>query len=138
MREAALGAYAHQDVPFEQLVEELQPERSLSHTPLFQVMFALQNAPRRGAELPGLEREPRRAGARRRAKFDLTLMLAASARGPASADLDYSTDLFDAATVERMLGHFAAAARRRSPPTPDAAARATLPLLGRGRARGSC
>lgn len=55
VKETALGAYAHQDLPFEKLVEELQPDRNLSHNPLFQVLFSLQNAPRQAFELSGLK-----------------------------------------------------------------------------------
>jgi non-ribosomal peptide synthetase component F len=74
VREVALGAYLHQDVPFEKLVEELQPERLTSHSPLYQVMFELQNAPLGGLELPGVSLELM-AAENATAKFDLTLNL---------------------------------------------------------------
>ncbi|HEX2078036.1 MAG TPA: condensation domain-containing protein, partial [Longimicrobium sp.] len=107
VREATLGAYEHQEVPFEKLVAELQPERSLSHSPLFQVMFTLQNADAEGggATLPGLSVSGVGA-AREIAKFDLSLTLAATGQG-LRGGLNYSTDLFERGTVERMLGHLA-------------------------------
>ncbi|HEX8318376.1 condensation domain-containing protein, partial [Longimicrobium sp.] len=102
-REATLGAYEHQEVPFERLVEELQPERSLSYSPLFQAMFALQNAEGGGAALPGLSVSG--IGAElASAKFDLSLLLTATAQG-VRGGLEYSTDLFERGTVVRMLGH---------------------------------
>jgi amino acid adenylation domain-containing protein len=105
VREATLGAYAHQEVPFEKLVAELQPERSLSHSPLFQVMFTVENAGGVGSALPGLEVS--RVGAEfGSAQFDLYLMLAATPHGLGAA-LSYSTELFERGTVERMLGHLA-------------------------------
>src|SRR5437879_6660245 len=74
VRESALGAYAHQDVPFEKLVEEISPERDQSRSPLFQAMFILQNAPEEKLELPGLRLSP--AGVPGDgAKFDLTLSI---------------------------------------------------------------
>jgi amino acid adenylation domain-containing protein len=104
-REATLGAYEHQEVPFEKLVAELQPERSLSHTPLFQVMFAQQNAVERGVALAGLEVSE--VGAElESAKVDLFLTGKATAQG-LRVGLNYSTDLFERGTVERMLGHLA-------------------------------
>ncbi|HMG76892.1 MAG TPA: amino acid adenylation domain-containing protein, partial [Pyrinomonadaceae bacterium] len=104
VREVCLGAYAHQDVPFEKIVEELQPERELSHTPVFQVMMILQNAPVAGLKLPGLklsqiERENTTA------KFDLTLSLSEEGK-EVGGWLEYNADLFDEATVARMAGHF--------------------------------
>ncbi|HYH83128.1 MAG TPA: amino acid adenylation domain-containing protein, partial [Longimicrobium sp.] len=103
VREATLGAYEHQDVPFEKLVAELQPERSLSHSPLFQVSFTLQDAGGGGGALPGLKVGGVGA-AMEIAKFDLSLTLAATPQG-LRGGLNYGTELFERGTVERMLGH---------------------------------
>ena len=104
VREVVLGAYAHQDLPFEKLVEELQPERNLSHAPLFQVLFVLQNAPTSALELPGLIVSPLPVD-KGTAKFDLTLTLVEGTDG-LRATVEYNIDLFDAATITRLLGHF--------------------------------
>ncbi|MFB2973200.1 amino acid adenylation domain-containing protein [Aerosakkonema sp. BLCC-F183] len=104
VREVALGAYAHQNLPFEKLVDELQPQRDLSHTPLFQVMFVLQNAPTTPLELPGLSLKPLEINSKT-AKFDLTLYIEETDTG-LLANLEYNTDLFDATTINRMLGHY--------------------------------
>ena len=102
-RERALVAYAHQDLPFERLVEALNPERALSHSPLFQVLFVLQNAPREAPPLPGL-RFGRMEVEEGVAKFDLTLAAVESAAG-LMLHLEFNRDLFDAETAERLLGH---------------------------------
>ncbi|MBD2520847.1 amino acid adenylation domain-containing protein, partial [Nostoc sp. FACHB-973] len=104
IREMALGAYAHQDLPFEMLVEKLQLERDLSHTPLFQVMFALQNAPISQVELTGLSVSSLPIE-NTTAKFDLTLAMENTATGLVGG-WEYNTDLFDNSTIERMKGHF--------------------------------
>ncbi|MHC5857706.1 amino acid adenylation domain-containing protein [Nostoc sp.] len=103
VREMALGAYAHQDLPFEKLVEELQPQRSLSHTPLFQVMFVLQNAPMSALELPGLTLSPLESESGS-AKFDLTLSIKETAQRLVCS-LEYNTDLFEKSTISRMAEH---------------------------------
>ncbi|HEX8904580.1 MAG TPA: condensation domain-containing protein, partial [Longimicrobiaceae bacterium] len=104
LRETALGAYEHQEVPFEKLVAELQPERSLSHSPLFQVMLTLQNLDRAAGGLPGIRM--RGVGAELdTAKFDLSLVLGEDPRG-LRGELTWATDLFDQSTVERMVEHF--------------------------------
>ncbi len=104
VRETALGAYAHQDIPFEMLVDELQPERNLSHTPLFQVGFALQNTPLNAQELPDLRLEPLALDAGS-AKYDITLTLTEGEDGIVGS-AEYNTDLFDASTIERMMRHY--------------------------------
>jgi amino acid adenylation domain-containing protein len=103
VREASLGAYAHQDVPFEKLVEELQPAREMSHTPLFQVMFALQNEATEATRLPGLELMPLEVESGV-AKFDLTLGMNEADEGLAGL-IEYNTDLFEDETIERMIAH---------------------------------
>jgi amino acid adenylation domain-containing protein len=102
-REVALEAYAHGDLPLERIVEELAPERSLAHSPLFQVAFALQTAPAAPPQLPGLEAEPLPL-ASGTAKFDLTVSLAETAAG-LGGEIEYSRDLFDETTARRMADH---------------------------------
>ena len=104
VRETALDAYAHQDLPFEKLVEELQPERTLSHSPLFQVQFHLQNAVTESFSLSGLSMSEVEVETQT-AKFDLLLTIVESKEGLAGR-LNYNTDLFDAATIHRMAQHF--------------------------------
>ncbi|MCP4656497.1 MAG: amino acid adenylation domain-containing protein, partial [bacterium] len=106
VREAALGAYVHQDLPFEKLVEELVPERSLSRNPLFQVLLVLQHAPAGSWELePGLtmEIECLDTGT---AKFDLDLFLEEEDQGALVGWFAYNTDLFDRTTIRRLARHF--------------------------------
>ncbi len=103
-RAATLEAYAHQDLPFERLVEELAPRRERGRNPLFQVMLALNDVPSLALlELPGLAVEGVEI-ATEEAKFDLTLFLAEGAEGFAG-HLEFSRDLFDPATADRLLGH---------------------------------
>ena len=104
VREVTLGAHAHQDLPFERLVEELAPERALSHAPLFQVLFVLQNAPQEQLELPGLSLRALavETGA---AKFDLVLRVGETQDGLV-AILDFNTDLFKSTTAIRILEYF--------------------------------
>ena len=103
VREVTLGAYEHQDVPFETLVEALQPKRDPSYSPIFQTMFVLQNGQGESLSLPGLvvEEEPIELDV---AKFDLTLDMVEKAEG-LEAYLEYNTDLFNQETVKRMAGH---------------------------------
>jgi amino acid adenylation domain-containing protein len=104
VREVCLGAYAHQDLPFEKLVEGLRPERDFGYNPFFQVTFALQNAPAFHLELAGLEAtdvdvDPGTA------RFDLHLFMREQESG-LQGYVDYNTDLFNVSTIERMTAHF--------------------------------
>ena len=104
VRETCVEALAHQDLPFEKLVEELRPERSRSHSPLFQVMFASQDTPEEDLELPGLRVSSLNLGVAS-ALFDLTLNMLDTDE-QAIGSLQYNTDLFDAETIRRMCGNF--------------------------------
>jgi amino acid adenylation domain-containing protein len=131
VRESCLDAYTHQDIPFERLVRELAPERDTSRSPLFQVMFLLQNAPREapvlagaGAGGPGKKGLGAEMGT---AKFDLTLTML-EGRKTLAGSFEYASDLFDVTTIDRMIGHFhnllAGIVR-----APDASI-ASLPVIG--------
>jgi amino acid adenylation domain-containing protein len=100
----ALEAQQHQDIPFEQVVERVQPARSLAHSPLFQAMFAWQNAPRGTLFLPGLELAPVQGPLQDTVKFDLSLVLY-EADGRIVGGLAYATSLFEQATAERFVGY---------------------------------
>jgi len=104
VREVALEAYAHQDVPFERLVAELAPTRDMSRSPIFQVMFVLQPPPADDVSFPGLETSLVEAWSGT-AKFDLWLSVREDPDGLALT-VEYSADLFDAPTIERLLGHY--------------------------------
>jgi acyl carrier protein len=104
VREVALGAYAHQDIAFDKLVQDLQPERSLRHNPIVQALFVMQNIPPQRRELPGLEVEffPTTIT---RSKFDVGVFMRETANGMFQ-DWLYSTELFDRSTILRMASHF--------------------------------
>ena len=103
VRSFALEAYAHQDVPFEKLVEELVPQRSLDTHPLFQVLFTFQNIPQQVFDIPGLtvHEMPFEAGI---AKFDISVVMWEA--GDLHCQFEYNTDLFEPSTMQRMLQHF--------------------------------
>lgn len=104
IRQSALEAFSNQDILFERLVEEVQPERNLSTSPLFQVMFVLQNTPVYAFELPGVHLELLETE-HTTAKFDLTLFITET-ESAISGWFEYNSDLFDEATIERMIAHF--------------------------------
>ncbi len=104
VREVTLGAYSHQDLPFEYLVEKLQPERDLSHSPLFQVMFVLQNAPKNEFQLSGITLSSLKLE-NQTAQFDLSVDIFETESG-LGGWFEYNTDLFDASTITRMVNHF--------------------------------
>ncbi|MEM7585845.1 MAG: amino acid adenylation domain-containing protein [Acidobacteriota bacterium] len=110
VRRSAVAAYAHQDVPFERLLDELAPQRDPSRSPLFQVFFNMLNLPQWQSELPELTMEPL-ALPETIAKFDLTLYVA-EAEGGLHLDLVYSTDLFDAQRAEILLEQYVAVLRQ--------------------------
>ncbi|HEY2292123.1 MAG TPA: amino acid adenylation domain-containing protein, partial [Thermoanaerobaculia bacterium] len=125
-REVALDAYAHQDLPFEKLVAELAPDRDLSRPPLFRVLLALMDTPPAPA-LPGVVAAPLPVD-NRTAKFDLTLSLVPAGDG-LDGWLEYSTELFDAVTVRRLLAHLERLLAGLADPEARETRLSTLPLL---------
>ncbi|NDU72006.1 hypothetical protein GWI34_05120 [Actinomadura sp. DSM 109109] len=104
VRLRSLRAFEHQELPFEKLVEHLAPARDTAHNPLFQVNFGFGNVPRGHLDLPGTVAEPVVVPSGAGAKFDLSLYLNED-RGRLAGTFEYATDIFDAATIERLAGH---------------------------------
>lgn len=104
IKEVALGAYSHQDLPFEKLVLEMQPQRDLSYSPMYQVMFSVGEHKDLGLELPGLEITPIIVD-RGVAKFDMTLGMT-ELRNGLMCNIEYCSALFEASTMQRLAGHF--------------------------------
>ncbi|HZD07452.1 MAG TPA: condensation domain-containing protein, partial [Candidatus Limnocylindrales bacterium] len=125
----SLAAQRHQDIPFEQVVELAEPARSLAHSPLFQVMFAWQNAAEARLELPGLEVQPLPSVSHRVAKFDLTLQLQ-EVGDTIGGFIEYTSALFEAASVHRYIGYFLALLKAMV--ADDAQTIDRLPMLSEG------
>jgi amino acid adenylation domain-containing protein/FkbM family methyltransferase len=125
VRASTLDAFARREVPFEALVDRLQPDRDLSRTPLFQVAFALDNSPSPTAVLPGLAIRPVTL-AGRTSRYDLTVFLSQDATG-LTGELEYDTDIFDEVTAERVVNWYVTLLRN-AVETPDAAL-TELPLM---------
>ena len=104
VRETALSAYTHQEVPYEKLVAELHPQRHLSHTPLVQVLFALQNVPPSAFTFAGVRSSSVKLDSKS-AKFDLSLLVWEDKHG-LRGEVEYNTDLFEEATIARLVGHY--------------------------------
>ncbi|MFM8277266.1 MAG: amino acid adenylation domain-containing protein, partial [Cyanobium sp.] len=125
-KQQTLAAQAHEDLPFEQVVELLQPARSMAHAPLFQVMFAWQNTPETSLAMPGLTGEAL-APSLAIAKFDLSLALAEVGEA-IEGGIEYATALFDRATIERWIGHWRTLLTELVE-APEASSASRLPLL---------
>nr|6P1J_A Chain A, Txo2 [Eleftheria terrae]6P1J_B Chain B, Txo2 [Eleftheria terrae] len=108
VRERVLAAQSHQDLPFEQVVEALKPERSLSHSPVFQLMLSWQSGPQPGLKLGGLGLDALPAGSRRSAQFDLSLELQDRGDGTIAGSLTYASALYERETVQRHAGYLKA------------------------------
>lgn len=105
VKNTVLEAFDHQELPFEKLVEEHQPQRDSQTSPLFRVLFSLQNAPQREAQLPGLRLQGLPIG-EENARFDLSLSFSENADGTLNGSFQYAAELFEVTTIERMIRHF--------------------------------
>ncbi len=105
VKNASVEAFAHQDLPFEKLVDVLNIERNVSHSPIFQVMFSFQNFIKQNISLPGISLEQIELDSKN-AKFDINITMSESINGQLVGAFEYNTDLFESATIDRLINHF--------------------------------